>query len=90
MTVQVAAVIASILAHRWRNVGFEVSRFHLPLSIDLIARLAIWAAVLLSVVSAADYFVAFWNKIDRAAKSHQRSNGIAVQHEPPEVTAVRQ
>ncbi len=69
MAVQIVAVIAAILDRRWGSLGFEVSRFHLLLGIDLIARLAIWAAVLLSIISAGDYFTTFWSKIDRAAKS---------------------
>jgi CDP-diacylglycerol--glycerol-3-phosphate 3-phosphatidyltransferase len=89
MAVQVVAVIAAILDRRWWNVGFEFSRFHFVVGIDLIAKLAIWAAVLLSVISAADYFVAFWSKIDQAASSHRQPARILRKRRPVEITSIR-
>ena len=68
MAVQVVAVIASILDHRWPVAHFHAGRFSLPLNIELIAKITIWAMVVLSVASAADYFVTFWTKIDQAHK----------------------
>jgi CDP-diacylglycerol--glycerol-3-phosphate 3-phosphatidyltransferase len=69
MAVQVVAVIAAILAHHWPAAHFPVDRFSLSLNISVVARIALWAVVVLSIASAADYFVTFWTKIERARKS---------------------
>ena len=74
MAVQVVAVIAAILDHHWPAVRFPLQSISLSLNIDLIARIAIWLMVVLSVVSAADYFATFWAKIDRA---HKRDESLA-------------
>jgi CDP-diacylglycerol---glycerol-3-phosphate 3-phosphatidyltransferase len=50
-----------ILAHRWEY--WPIGRFVFP--VHLIAQMAIWFMVALSLISALDYFVAFWSKIDR-------------------------
>jgi len=73
MAVQVVAVIAAILDHRWPIVRSLVGGFPLSLNIGLIAIAAIWTMVLLSVASAADYFFIFWTKIDQAHKQQQHS-----------------
>jgi CDP-diacylglycerol--glycerol-3-phosphate 3-phosphatidyltransferase len=89
MAVQVVAVIAAIIDQRWWNVGFEFNRFHFVVGIDLIAKLAIWAAVLLSVVSAADYFKVFWVKIDEAATRHRPPVRILKKRRTAQVTTIR-
>jgi CDP-diacylglycerol--glycerol-3-phosphate 3-phosphatidyltransferase len=61
MVVQIVAVVAAILDHHWQVLEYR----SLVLSIDLIARMAIWFMVVVSIVSAVDYFVAFWSKIDK-------------------------
>ena len=66
MAVQVVAVIAAILDHRWPTV--HLPGFPLSLNIDLIARISIWLMVVLAIASAADYFVTSWAKIDQAHK----------------------
>ena len=68
MVVQIVSVVAAILDHRWQ-VWF-VGRF--ILDIHLIAHMAIWFMVAISLVSALDYFAAFWSKIDRKATSRRR------------------
>jgi CDP-diacylglycerol--glycerol-3-phosphate 3-phosphatidyltransferase len=89
MAVQVIAVIAAIIDQRWWNVGFEFSSFHFVLGIDLIAKLAIWAAVALSVVSAADYFKVFWVRIDESATRHRPPVRILRKRKPDQVTTIR-
>jgi len=79
MAVQVVAVIASILDHRWPVAQFDWRQFPLSLNIELIATMAIWAMVVLSVVSAAEYFVIFWKEIDQA---HQRHHPAAAPVQP--------
>lgn len=68
MVVQIVSVVAAILDHHW--MVWHVGSF--VLSLDLIARLAIWFMVAVSIVSAVDYFVAFWSKIDRQASASRR------------------
>lgn len=67
MLVQIISVIAVILARRWHEWPLG-SVYIFP--VYWIAFLAIWFMVLLSLVSAADYFIAFWSRIDQ--KSEQR------------------
>src|SRR5215470_16157115 len=61
MVVQIVSVVAAILAMRWEY--WDLRFFILP--IHVIARTAIVFMVALSLISATDYFVAFWSKIDR-------------------------
>jgi CDP-diacylglycerol--glycerol-3-phosphate 3-phosphatidyltransferase len=68
MVVQIVSVVAAILDHRW--LVWQFGNFIFP--VDLMARLAIWFMVGVSIVSAVDYFVAFWSKIDRQASETRR------------------
>lgn len=68
MVVQIVSVVAVILDHHW--LSWDIGRFIFP--VDLIARLAIWFMVAVSIVSAVDYFVAFWSKIDRKASERRQ------------------
>jgi CDP-diacylglycerol---glycerol-3-phosphate 3-phosphatidyltransferase len=67
--IQIVAVVASILAHRWDQwqVGFLV----IPVKWYAIA--AVYFTVLVSSISAIDYFVGFWKKIDHASKDRRKS-----------------
>jgi CDP-diacylglycerol--glycerol-3-phosphate 3-phosphatidyltransferase len=69
MFAQIVSVVAVILDHCWHTWPLYGS-YYLP--IDIIARLAIWVVVGLSLVSAADYFIGFWNKIDRHVVKRRR------------------
>lgn len=68
MLVQIVSVVAVILDHRWPE--WPVGRYILP--VHWIAVCAIWFMVALSLISAGDYFVAFWNKIDRHVEKRKR------------------
>ena len=68
MVVQIVSVVAAILDHKW--LVWNIGNFIFP--VDLIAHLAIWFMVLVSIVSAVDYFVAFWSKIDRQVSAGRR------------------
>lgn len=87
MVVQIVSVVAAILDHRW--LAWYIGPFIFP--VDLIAHLAIWFMVAVSIVSAVDYFVAFWSKIDRkASERRQRRRPFVLsrrkhQELPPEV-----
>ena len=69
MLVQIISVVAVILAHRWREWPL-FSFYFLP--VYWIALLAIWFMVFLSLVSAVDYFIAFWSRIDRKSVQRRR------------------
>ncbi len=66
---QIVAVVSTILAHQWDHwqIGFLV----IPVKWYAIA--AVYFTVLVSSVSAIDYFVGFWKKIDHASKDRRKS-----------------
>ena len=68
MVVQIVVVVLCILDHRWLQ--WEFGRYVFP--INVLARVGIWFMVTLSLVSAMDYFAAFWSKIDRQVVRRQR------------------
>ena len=73
MLVQIISVVAVILDHRWQV--WPVYGYYV-FPVDWIARLAIWFMVLLSLVSAGDYFVGFWKKIDRHVEKRRRRSFV--------------
>ncbi len=66
---QIVAVVAAILAHRWDQwqFGFVV------IPVNWIAVGAIYFTVLVSIISAIDYFVGFWKQIDHASKDRRKA-----------------
>ena len=70
MLVQIISVAAVILARRWHE--WPVHGIYI-FPLYWIARLAVWFMVLLSLVSALDYFVAFWSRIDRKSEKRRRT-----------------
>src|SRR5207244_1550433 len=69
MLVQIVSVVAVILDHRWNEWPIYKSLFF---PVYWIALVAIWFMVFLSLVSATDYFAAFWSKIDRHVVKRRR------------------
>lgn len=69
MVVQIVSVVAVILDHRWKEWPIYDGYF---LPVHVIAKIAIWFMVVLSLVSAGDYFLAFWSKIDRQVVKRRR------------------
>jgi CDP-diacylglycerol--glycerol-3-phosphate 3-phosphatidyltransferase len=67
--IQIISVVSAILAHRWDQWQIGV----LVVPVKWIAIAAIYFTVLVSVVSAVDYFVGFWKKIDHASKDRRKS-----------------
>jgi CDP-diacylglycerol--glycerol-3-phosphate 3-phosphatidyltransferase len=72
MVIQIVSVVAAILALRWDLWTFSFGTFSFVLSVDLVARMAIWFMVAVSVISAADYFWGFWKKIDTRVERRRR------------------
>jgi CDP-diacylglycerol---glycerol-3-phosphate 3-phosphatidyltransferase len=68
MVVQIVSVVAAILALHWDYWDFKFFILH----IRLIAHMAIWFMVAVSVLSAVDYFVGFWKKIDKRVERRRR------------------
>jgi CDP-diacylglycerol--glycerol-3-phosphate 3-phosphatidyltransferase len=69
MLVQIISVVAVILDHRWQEWPIY-GHYFFP--VHWFARLAIWFMVVLSLISALDYFIAFWSKIDRRGVKRRR------------------
>jgi CDP-diacylglycerol---glycerol-3-phosphate 3-phosphatidyltransferase len=69
MVVQIVSVVAVILDHRWKEWPLFGNYFF---PVHWIAWAAIWFMVCLSLISAVDYFVAFWSKIDRQVVRSRR------------------
>lgn len=68
MVVQIVAVVAAILAHAWTQWVFGP----VIIGVKLIAHMAIWFMVFVSLVSAIDYFAAFWSKIDKSSTRRRK------------------
>lgn len=68
MVTQIVAVVAAILDHRWDV--WRLGWFILP--VHVIAVTAVYFMALVSVISATDYFVAFWRKIEGASVTRRQ------------------
>ncbi|HLX85789.1 MAG TPA: CDP-diacylglycerol--glycerol-3-phosphate 3-phosphatidyltransferase [Terriglobales bacterium] len=85
MLVQIISVVAVILARRWHEWPlFGIYIF----PVYWIAWLAIWFMVLLSLVSAGDYFIAFWSRIDRKSEKRRRRSFVLARRRKRDVQAV--
>jgi CDP-diacylglycerol--glycerol-3-phosphate 3-phosphatidyltransferase len=67
--IQIVSVVSAILAHRWYDWQFG----YLVIPVQWIAIAAIYFTVLVSTISAIDYFVGFWKKIDGASNSRRKA-----------------
>jgi len=81
---QIVAIVAAVLNHRWATwyVGWY------PVSVHLIAVTAVYWMTVVSVISAVDYFVGFWRKIDHASgRRRRRSSVLRRRKREPEVSS---
>ncbi|HEX4032230.1 MAG TPA: CDP-diacylglycerol--glycerol-3-phosphate 3-phosphatidyltransferase [Terracidiphilus sp.] len=67
--IQIVSVVLAILAHRWDQ--WQIGVLVIPVKWYAIA--AIYFTVLVSTISAVDYFVGFWKKIDLASKDRRKA-----------------
>ncbi len=67
MVTQIVAVVAAILDHRWD--AWRIGWFEIP--VHIIAVDAIYFMVVVSIISAVDYFLGFWKKIDHASAARR-------------------
>jgi CDP-diacylglycerol--glycerol-3-phosphate 3-phosphatidyltransferase len=65
---QIVAVVAAILNHRWDY--WQIGWY--PFGVHLIAVTATYWMTIVSIISAADYFIGFWNKIDHVSTGKRR------------------
>jgi CDP-diacylglycerol--glycerol-3-phosphate 3-phosphatidyltransferase len=68
--IQIICVVSAILAHGWYQWQFGV----LIVPVKWIAIAAIYFTVLVSSISAIDYFVGFWKQIDHASNDRRKSS----------------
>jgi CDP-diacylglycerol--glycerol-3-phosphate 3-phosphatidyltransferase len=80
MVVQIVSVVAVILDHRWKELPLFNGYFF---PVHWIAWVAIWFMVCISLISAIDYFVAFWSKIDRRVVKRRRKAFILSRRRKP-------
>ena len=70
---QIVAVVSVILAHRWDQ--WQIGYLVIPVKWFAIA--AIYFTVVVSTISAIDYFVGFWKKIDHASKDRRKADVLS-------------
>jgi CDP-diacylglycerol--glycerol-3-phosphate 3-phosphatidyltransferase len=68
--IQIVCVVSAILAHGWERWQIGV----LVVPVQWIAIAAIYFTVLVSTISAIDYFVGFWKQIDHASKDRRKAS----------------
>jgi CDP-diacylglycerol--glycerol-3-phosphate 3-phosphatidyltransferase len=74
MLVQIVSVVAAIIDHHWTHLPWYL----LGLPVHPIALTSIWIMVVLSLVSAADYFAAFWSKINQHAERRRKRRSFVL------------
>lgn len=70
MFVQIVAIVAAIVQRHWEYLDVPFTPIYLH--VELIARTAMWFMVGISLISAFDYFIAFWKKIDHRVQRSRR------------------
>lgn len=84
--IQIVSVVAAILAHGWHEWRF--GWFVMP--VDLIAVVGIYYMAAVSTISAVDYFVAFWQKIERATSNRRvRDNEFILSRKKKDMPAAK-
>jgi CDP-diacylglycerol--glycerol-3-phosphate 3-phosphatidyltransferase len=68
MVTQIVAISLAIVGHYWIEVDLRWLTFHT----EIVARTMMWIMVTISLISAFDYFAAFWKKIDHSAQKTRR------------------
>jgi CDP-diacylglycerol--glycerol-3-phosphate 3-phosphatidyltransferase len=68
--IQIVCVVSAILAHGWDQ--WQIGMLIVP--VRWIAIAAVYFTVLVSSISAIDYFVGFWKQIDHASKDRRKAS----------------
>jgi CDP-diacylglycerol--glycerol-3-phosphate 3-phosphatidyltransferase len=79
MVIQIVSVVAAILAHRW-DYWLWFPQWHggFVIGVHFIAVTAIYWMTIVSIISAVDYFVGFWKKIDHASDKRRRRSSFVL------------
>ena len=80
---QIVSVVAAILAHRWVYWNW----FGFIVGIRLIALTALYWMSIVSIISAVDYFLAFWKKIDHASDDRRARPAFVLSRKPKKPSA---
>lgn len=78
--IQIVSVVAAILDHRWYQ--WNWGGFIVP--VHLVAINAIYWMTIVSIISAVDYFVGFWKKIDHASGKRRRRKSFVLSRKKAE------
>lgn len=77
--IQIVSVVAAILAHRWDYwLWFPNWRGGFVVGVHFIAVTAIYWMAIVSIISAVDYFVGFWRKIDHASDARRKRRSFVL------------
>ncbi|QMV19223.1 CDP-diacylglycerol--glycerol-3-phosphate 3-phosphatidyltransferase [Granulicella sp. 5B5] len=76
--IQIVAVVAAILNHGWNSWNL----WGFPVGVHLIAMVATYWMAVVSVISAVDYFVGFWRKIDHVSGRRRRRGAVLSRKKP--------
>lgn len=86
--IQIVSVVAAILAHRWDYwIWFPKLGGGFVVDVHLIALLSIYWMTVVSIISATDYFVGFWKKIDHASERARTRRSSVLSRRKAKVTA---
>jgi len=66
--IQIVSVVAAILAHRWDYWTFGP----VVIAVRTIALCAVYWMSIVSIISAVDYFIGFWKKIDHVSEGRRK------------------
>ena len=84
---QIVSVVACILAHRWLYWDW----FGFIVGVHFIALTAIYWMIVVSIISAVDYFLAFWKKIDHASGDRRQAQSFVLSRkQKPKLTTPKQ
>jgi CDP-diacylglycerol--glycerol-3-phosphate 3-phosphatidyltransferase len=84
--IQIVSVVAVILNHRWDYWNF----WGFPVGVHLIAVTAVYWMTIVSIISAVDYFVGFWKKIDHVSDKRRKRSSVLTRKkrvEPPPISS---
>ena len=77
--IQIVSVVAAILAHRWDYwIWFPSLGGGFVIAVRFIAITAIYWMTAVSIISAVDYFVGFWKKIDHASEKKRKRRSFVL------------
>jgi CDP-diacylglycerol--glycerol-3-phosphate 3-phosphatidyltransferase len=78
---QIVAVVACILSHHWDH--WQMGWYPFPVAFTAV--MATYWMTAVSVISGADYFIGFWNKIERASDTSRKRRSLVLSRKKPVV-----